>query len=94
MDTSLEIIGKLIEENKALTAEVDKLRIAVRWALGETCDPEGHWFGEVEPTYFRGKPAPFGWRSHLRKIAGLPVLSYDKERRTITDAHEQSEAGK
>jgi hypothetical protein len=71
--------------------EIDRLRAALHWALGDGPDADGKWFGEVDIPMFRGKPAPFGWRRHLRKIAGMGDLVYDKEKRTIVDrADEQS----
>jgi hypothetical protein len=73
---------------KDCAAEIERLRTAIMWALGEAPDADGKWFGEAATTFFRGRPAPYGWRSHLRRIAGLPVYVYDKERRTLT--HEQS----
>jgi hypothetical protein len=77
-------------------AEIEQLRAAIRWALGEEPDADGKWFGE---TYDEERKR-YGWRSHLRKIAGLPTYTYDKERRTIVveqleptpaAAHQQTE---
>lgn len=77
-----------------LDAEMRRLRAALHWALGDGPDADGKWFGDVEAPMFRGNPAPFGWRRHLRKIAGMGDPAYDKERRTIVDhADEQKVDG-
>lgn len=67
-------------------AEIERLQVAVRWALGEAPDADGRWFGELQEDERR---KPYWWRTHLRKIAGMGDLVYDKERRTIVSGLEQ-----
>jgi hypothetical protein len=62
-----------------MNAEVEKLRAAIAWALGEQPDAEGRWFGEA----YDEDRARYGWRKHLRKLAGLPTYTDDKASRTI-----------
>jgi hypothetical protein len=66
-------------ERLCMNAEVEKLRAAIAWALGEQPDAEGRWFGEA----YDEDRARYGWRKHLRKLAGLPTYTYDKASRTI-----------
>ncbi len=68
-----------------MKAEVERLRAAIRWALGEEPDSNGKWFGE---TYDEAR-ARYGWRTNLRKIAGFDILAYDKKKRTIVHAVDQ-----
>ncbi len=64
---------------KTAFGEVQRLRAAVRWALGESADENGCWFGETVNEHTK----PYGWRKNLRRMAGMGDLSYDKEKRTI-----------
>lgn len=68
-----------------MTAEIERLRAAIRWALGDEPDANGKWFGET----YDEERARYGWRRNLRKIAGFDVLIYDKEKRTIRSDIEQ-----
>jgi NTP pyrophosphatase (non-canonical NTP hydrolase) len=57
--------AKWIEE----TRENDRLRAAVRWALGEEADKDGQWFGESRPEPSKGQQRPWWWRKRLRELA-------------------------
>jgi hypothetical protein len=50
--------------------EIERLRAAILWALGEQPDANGHWFGDKEPEP-HGRQRPFWWRTHLRELAGM-----------------------
>jgi hypothetical protein len=52
------------EHIRRLTAERDRLRAAIAWALGEKPDKDGGWFGEDVR-----RPGPYWWRTHLRALA-------------------------
>lgn len=53
------------ERVERLENQVAKLRLAVRWALGEA-EADGHWFGtEVRD------PGRHWWRAKLRRLADL-----------------------
>jgi len=61
-----------------LEADNERLRTAIRWALGEAVDDNGEWFGERP----EGAGA-YWWRRNLRRIANGGILVYDKAKRTI-----------
>jgi len=82
--TALETLNR---EKGELHAENERLRAAIRWALGEAPDDNGAWFGDLWPE--PQKARPFWWRTNLRRMAGM-LLVYDKEKRTIVRADEQS----
>lgn len=63
-------------KNKVLMAENDRLRKAIRWALGEQPSPGGHWFGELQVDERR---KPYWWRSHLRIFSGIDEQSTPAE---------------
>ena len=50
------------DEAKRLRAENAKLKVWIKWALGEETSPEGKWFDE----YDRPLEAPYWWRKYLR----------------------------
>lgn len=77
----------LLRENERLAAEIERLRAAIRWALGEAPDGDGNWFSNLDNE--EGPHPPYWWRKNLRKIAGMGDLRYDKERRTIVSGDEQ-----
>jgi hypothetical protein len=45
-----------------LHMECERLRAAIRWALGEAPDADGIWFGDVRPPL----EAKYWWRQKLR----------------------------
>lgn len=50
--------------------EIERLRAAIRWACGEEADANGKWFGDQEfSNSSAGRPRPYAWRGHLRKIS-------------------------
>ena len=59
----------VLSANAGLAILVERLGVAIKWSLGDVPDAEGKWFDDVEPPMFHGKPAAFGWRRHLRKLA-------------------------
>lgn len=58
-----------LTEAPALRAEIERLKNAIRWALGEQPDPQGVWF--VPPEVESKVPRRYWWRSHLRKLSGI-----------------------
>lgn len=75
-------IAELKRVREFARAEIEKLTIALKWALGEAPDAEGAWFGDNRGNEReKARTAPYWWRTHLRKIAGFPAHSYDKELR-------------
>lgn len=72
IDDSTPAEKMLGAELDSLRAENERLRAAIRWALGEAADTDGVWFGDN-----RGSEseklcrASYWWRTHLRKLAAL-----------------------
>lgn len=54
--------------------EIDRLRAAIWWALGEGPDMDGRWFGEPYPI-----AKPYWWRATLRKMAALDNQQFEKK---------------
>ena len=82
LEASLEHMGGYlgieIEDNEKLRAEIErlaaeneKLRTAIKWALGEQPDSEGQWFSEERSDRPEGQSRRYWWRSHLRKISSI-----------------------
>lgn len=59
--------------------ECERMRAAIRWALGEAPDSNGKWFGDAVPPL----EAKYWWRTTLRRMAGMGDFVYDKARRTV-----------
>ena len=53
--------------------ELERLRMAIRWALGEAADDDGKWFAEDRNDRPAGQGRRYWWRSHLRKLAALEI---------------------
>lgn len=81
-NTPLPSMNRIAQDRRDALAEIERLRTAIKWALGEGVDTDGKGFGQVLP---ETEPLPrFWWRTQLRRMAGMGGnLSYDKERRTI-----------
>lgn len=47
--------------------EIERLRAAIKWALGEVADDRGCWFGETIKEHIK----PYGWRTNLRRMTSL-----------------------
>lgn len=68
---SMAELDRRARELSQLREENEKMRAAIAWACGEQPDPDGKWFGELQPeTKPESRPRPFWWRSQLRRIAG------------------------
>lgn len=64
------VIRRQSAEIARLTAERDAAHLAIRWALGEAADHNGHWFGNHVTE--SGRPKAYWWRTHLRNLSRLP----------------------
>lgn len=54
--------------------EIERLRAAIKWALGECVDDGGLWFGRAPD----GKKTRYWWRPHLRRLAALEQKAREK----------------
>ncbi len=56
-------IERISELNMELRAEIERLLVAIRWALGEAPDEDGEWFGDACPP----PETKYWWRAKLRR---------------------------
>ena len=85
LDDECDRLTAKIEELKT-SATPEELRIdeeVVRFLLGEG-SLDGLWYGDKIPAH-DDRP-PYWWRTRFRAMVGRPILSYDKERKTIVES--------
>jgi MoxR-like ATPase len=78
-------------------AEIERMRAAIRWALGEGTDECGLWFGESVDDAIEANRRPYWWRRHLRKLAALEQRGTDDKnkllRATLLNIQSLAESG-
>lgn len=67
--TAQAVAEAIAIERKKTAAEIGRLQATILWALGETPDAAGNWFGYFLPG--DAKALPYWWRTPLRKMAGI-----------------------